>query len=805
MIQRRNSYVLAVITILMMFFHDSNAQFASKLIEYLPAPGQYTNAEFIGTPDAANSIVGINKGLVSLGAFGGSVTYYFNQGIKNDPLNPYGVDFTVYGNSTPTWSEPGIIQVMKDENKNGIPDETWYEIAGSDYFWNSTLLSYEVTYQNSGLARASNIQWTDNQGKSGIIPENSFHSQPYYPNSVLFPGVNPSQYSLKGTRIESFIDLSNPGVVNSYLRKFGYADNNPVLSFTEKLPDNPYTPEIEGSGGDAIDIYWAVDKDLKPVKLDEIHFIRIYTGMNALAGWLGEISTEITGIRDVEPFQITGIQSMVVIQDFLPKIRVNESVNLNAILFENGLKQETLINWSVSNPDLAQLVNGKLTAIKTGTFRLKASSSANPNIFSEKELEIFSFGKAIITVPTKSIKVNDKLELTGKITDQNGNILTGINPVWRVDNESIAEIISLDGKYFLKGKQTGKCWLFLETDELNPIKDSVLMEVFPESDMKKVYISVKTTEMTIVPRQSVWVNQSDLTSKVDHAQKSYGLPEIPFVSLAHAIASTFNKLGLGSDFAFRDDAEGGSALYLWKVPAIEDGSIIYTYGYGGSQTSAAYRKTWVVTINQQPVVNGFDQIKVNNDDEILIYHIADNSLPWLVSHLTSGTDSIKAREKIQVLYKNYSCYMDVNRSIAIKSSEVIANQPVSVEIKNQPQISLITDEWGNASFTAENSGEYLIKAGINESIVFAESITGNRTLITNQLSCKVIPNPFTESIRIETPSTIRSIEVYNTEGQCVYKDYRQKTTVDLSCIQTGIYLIRIRTENQVFQQKIVKN
>lgn len=789
----------------MLLFNDSNAQFASKLNEYLPAPGQYTNAEFIGTPDAANSLVGASKGLVSLGAFGGSATYYFNQGIKNDPLNPYGVDFTVYGNSTLTWSEPGIIQVMKDENKNGIPDEIWYEIAGSDHFWNSTLMSYEVSYQNSGLTKASPIQWTDNQGKSGIIPENSFHSQPYYPNSTYFPKVSSDKYSLRGTRISGFIDLSNPGFVNSYCRRFGYADNTPVLSFSEKLPDNPYTPEIEGSGGDAIDIGWAIDKDLKSVKLDEIHFIRIYTGMNDLAGWLGEISTEITGIRDIEPAQLSGIQSVVVIQDFLPKIRVNESVNLNAFLFENGLKQEPTIIWSISNPDLAQLVSGKLTAKKSGTFRLKATSSANPDIFSEKELQIFSFGKAIISVPSKSLKVNDKLELTGKITDQNGNILTGINSVWRVDNESIAEIISMDGKYFLKGKQTGKCWLILETKELNPIKDSVLMEVFPESDLKKVYISVKTTEKTIIPRQSVWVNQFDLTSKVDQAQKSYGLPEIPFVSLAHAIASTFTKIGLGSDFAFRDDAQGGSALYLWKVPANEEESKVYIYGYGGSQTSAAYRKTWIVMLNQQPVVNRFDRIKVNNNDEILIYHITDNSLTWQVSHLTSGTDSIKAPEKIQVQYKTYSCTMDINRSVAVKASEVLANQTVFLELKNQPKINLITDEWGKASFTAENSGDYLITAGINESRVFAESITGNQSLFTNQATCKVIPNPFSESIRIEIPATINSIEVFNTEGLCVHKNYGQKTNVHLSGIASGIYLIRIRTENQVFQQKIVKN
>jgi len=54
-------------------------------------------------------------------------------------------------------------------------------------------------------------------------------------------------------------------------------------------------------------------------------------------------------------------------------------------------------------------------------------------------------------------------------------------------------------------------------------------------------------------------------------------------------------------------------------------------------------------LNQQPIVNGFDQIKVNNDDEILIYHIADNSLPWMVSQMTSGTDSVKTNQMVQIL------------------------------------------------------------------------------------------------------------------------------------------------------------
>lgn len=783
------------------------AQFVSKVLDYLPAPGQYTNADFLGTPSAANSLVGTNKGMVSLGAFGGSITVYFAQGIQDDPANPYGVDFTVYGNPTLTWSEPGIIQVVKDENHNGIPDETWYEIAGSEHFWNTTTSSYEVTYQNNGLNVAGDIPWTDNQGGSGIVPENSFHQQPYYPKADLFPKVAADKYTLKGTRLNGPIDLSNPGMVNSFHKTFGYADNTPVLSLTEKLPDNPYTSVIEGSGGDAIDISWAVDPDKKPVKLDEIHFIRIYTGMNALAGWLGEISTEITGIRDVEPATVAGITSVIVIQELQGKIGIGQSLDLNAILFESGLRQPNAeMVWSVSDSKLATILNGKLVAKSAGTIRLRAASLANSNLYSEIELEILSVAKAEITIPSNSLKVNDKLELTGKLTDQNGAVLTGINALWRIDDEQIAEIVLSDGKYYLKGKQVGKSWLHLEVAENNLIRDSVLMEIFPESVLKKVYMSVKTSDKTIIPRQSVWVEQVDLTPKVDRNLKNYGLSEINFVSLAHAIASVFKTAGLDSDWAFRDDAEGGSALYLWKVPSVEDGSTVYTFGYGGSRTSEAFRKTWVVMINQQPFVSGFDKIKVNNNDEILIYHIADNSLPWSVTHLTSSVDSAKINQGIEIQLKKYLCGMDINRSVAINSSEVIANQTIQAEPKNLAtgKVILTSDEFGKALFSASQSGEYLISSGIDAAKLVVESVTGNKPLLVNSLQCTIYPNPFTESIKIECLLRIESVEVFNVEGQMVFLQSNPMSEIELKTLHPGIYILRVKSGSQVFQQKIVK-
>jgi len=72
---------------------------------------------------------------------------------------------------------------------------------------------------------------------------------------------------------------------------------------TEKLPDIPYTFEIEGSGGDAIDVGWAVDHDKKPVLIMNSFYPFILV-MNAwLAGWRN-IDRNYRN-QDIEPSFVT--------------------------------------------------------------------------------------------------------------------------------------------------------------------------------------------------------------------------------------------------------------------------------------------------------------------------------------------------------------------------------------------------------------------------------------------------------------------------------------------------------------------
>ena len=69
---------------------------------------------------------------------------------------------------------------------------------------------------------------------------------------------------------------------------------NPYQTFTSS---SDYDTKVAGtSGGDPIDIAWAVNPDGTPANLDSISYVRIYTGMAQMNGIFGEISTEVCGV-----------------------------------------------------------------------------------------------------------------------------------------------------------------------------------------------------------------------------------------------------------------------------------------------------------------------------------------------------------------------------------------------------------------------------------------------------------------------------------------------------------------------------
>lgn len=280
----------------------------TKVYEYCPAPGQFVNempqyeegdtyADIL--QKCEESISGKNDVMISLGGYGGYVTFGFDHTVVNRPGKK---DFRIWGNAFYELlhpdekggsAEPGIVIVSYDVNMNGIPDDPWYELAGSEYHKPETIHNYTLTYRRPDRDRQPvpdedypyltdlyYIPWYDSEGNYGYMPKNSFHAQEYYPK-----WVDADELTFTGTRLApNAVDTSGMGtyyILYSY--DWGYVDNHP----------NDFADL------NSFDIDRAVDADGNPVHLPGVDFVRVYTGLNQYCGWLGETSTEICRGQDL--------------------------------------------------------------------------------------------------------------------------------------------------------------------------------------------------------------------------------------------------------------------------------------------------------------------------------------------------------------------------------------------------------------------------------------------------------------------------------------------------------------------------
>lgn len=267
-----------------------SSAYASRVFEYTPAPGQFINETKTGgftgnetTPEKA-AIWAKNRldegKFVSLGAFGGYIVAGFDHSIVNSAGN---YDIAIRGNALDTSNEPGIMWVMRDENGNGLPDDTWYQLRGSETGAKGTIEGYTVTYYRPEAPQQP-VRWTDSEGESGEVSYlKAFHKQDYY-----YPAwITADSYTLSGTRLKPH-NSQNPATGDWMNTPYdwGYADNQ---------GSDTLDPEKQWVG---FKISNAIDATGKSVSLPFIDFIKIQQSVMAQSGRLGENSCEVLSIAD---------------------------------------------------------------------------------------------------------------------------------------------------------------------------------------------------------------------------------------------------------------------------------------------------------------------------------------------------------------------------------------------------------------------------------------------------------------------------------------------------------------------------
>lgn len=585
---------------------------------YLPAPGQFVNQKSYMDPSKT-----INKpagNMVTLGGFGGNIVYYFKDPIKDDPKNPFGIDFILFGNcftepdgtSAVGAMEPASVMVSED-------GKSWYELAGSEYYNLNTSRNVTIQYTNpdTNFTSAKDIPYTIIGIGNGILKANSYHGQPYFPNPKNYdqyqkgvsknPTYSKDSVTFKGTLIDR-TEVS-----------FGYADTHAFSNSGDAgIAANPYRKgHLANSNGDGMDLAWAVDENGLPVELKNgIHYVKVYTSVQADRGSIGEVSSEIAGMLISKPDSddvgtSEGLKSLTI---------NNEAIELNNSILEykgdtsNGISVKAMSKEG-SNVYVNGIWNDGKTEVKLAPGNIVRiivqEGNKAPKIYHVK----------IKNTVTKEKNVNlDKLSLIPGNKSVKGTEAQDNTLIFDVDSD--VDVISFNGQGINKNaklsikknssnnaevKSTGFGERFAIGDGENDFTLTITSEDGTES---KAY-NVKVNRKALDESKKISV-KFKLRGDANHGETSNGHKSLDWISERSLKIPKGSKV---SDLIMM-------ALYNNEIDC--EGDLSYLSGVNGLKAFDNGKNSgWMYKLNGKIPSMGIDQQTLNDKDSVELFYTDD--------------------------------------------------------------------------------------------------------------------------------------------------------------------------------------
>jgi hypothetical protein len=202
----------------------------------------------------------------SLGCGGGYEVWHIPTGFS---------EITIKGNAFNNWNEPGIVWVQEDKNSNGLPDETWYELRGSEddngAYRSMISRRYAMQYFNANSEGKVNeygqtiraVYWFDAKGRGGLIP-----------------GGWPRDWGVTGDRVTYTFTLLRDDAI--------FGRSSPSM-----IPDE-FIGYVDTVGRNRFYITDAIKADGAFASLGPAKFVKVQTALFVYGGAVGDISTEVT-------------------------------------------------------------------------------------------------------------------------------------------------------------------------------------------------------------------------------------------------------------------------------------------------------------------------------------------------------------------------------------------------------------------------------------------------------------------------------------------------------------------------------
>ena len=166
--------------------------------------------------------------------------------------------------------------MSQDTNENGLADDEWFELRGSESEKDTTLHNYAITYSRADDEQK--IAWRDSIGKKGVIERNNAHTQDYFP-----AWVTAGEYTLSGTLLPDNSEWSEKNqewVLHAF--EWGYADNFSAIDLATDRANRFRISDACTTSGE-------------PANLPQIDFVKVQSATNVIHTIIGEVSTEVCG------------------------------------------------------------------------------------------------------------------------------------------------------------------------------------------------------------------------------------------------------------------------------------------------------------------------------------------------------------------------------------------------------------------------------------------------------------------------------------------------------------------------------
>jgi sugar lactone lactonase YvrE len=113
------------------------------------------------------------------------------------------------------------------------------------------------------------------------------------------------------------------------------------------------------------------------------------------------------------------------------------------------------------------------------------------------------------------------------------------------------------------------------------------------------------------------------------------------------------------------------------------------------------------------------------------------------------------------------------------------------------------------AFSEDGETMYVTDFNSKNLRVISGLVLGNQDFLEKTNSIYLLPNPAEETfeIRFSNESVLNTeVKIYDNLGKLVFEEmnYQISKQIDISKLQKGIYIVEIRTENEIFSKKLVK-